>query len=340
MASAERRLAKNPESKTALKDLERAQFAYRRQETLLKIIDSHLAGDHYVNDASGWRLHTPIVQLKKELRDYLRFDGQPFVEIDIKASQPYLLTMFFQERFYRGGNAESELLLRNIHKSLYEYIQTILNKYLPIMSHKYSETPAGTQSSFDEYIGIVGDEDMDIYKEVMKGLRQVSTTRRRKPKTRKAVKQDVMTYFYSVPRMPGMYKSSTYRYFEVNFPEISAFLQDVKSFRVGRSAVEQLTYVEPDGTITKRWTEVDEGYAVLSHVLQRLEARLVLDIVCREIRQQWPEIPLLTVHDCILTTLPFVDHVKDYFAYRLNELVGVRPKLDVKSITAQAAVSA
>lgn len=48
-------------------------------------------------DASGKRLHTNLTNMKRELRAALRYDGMPLVEIDVRASQPYFLTMLLKE---------------------------------------------------------------------------------------------------------------------------------------------------------------------------------------------------------------------------------------------------
>jgi hypothetical protein len=48
-------------------------------------------------DASGRRLHTNLTNMKRELRAALRYDGMPLVEIDVRASQPYFLTILLRE---------------------------------------------------------------------------------------------------------------------------------------------------------------------------------------------------------------------------------------------------
>ncbi len=42
-------------------------------------------------DKFGKRLHTNLTNLKKEHREYLRYDNKPLISIDIKCSQPYLV---------------------------------------------------------------------------------------------------------------------------------------------------------------------------------------------------------------------------------------------------------
>lgn len=46
-----------------------------------------------IRDTTSQRMHTNITNMAKELRPYLRVDGQPLVNIDIKNSQPFLSTI-------------------------------------------------------------------------------------------------------------------------------------------------------------------------------------------------------------------------------------------------------
>lgn len=47
----------------------------------------------YSRDATEGRFHSNITNMKKELRGYLRINGKPLTNIDIKNSQPYLSTI-------------------------------------------------------------------------------------------------------------------------------------------------------------------------------------------------------------------------------------------------------
>jgi hypothetical protein len=47
----------------------------------------------YSRDATERRFHSNVTNMKKELRPYLRVNGKPLVNIDVKNSQPYLSTI-------------------------------------------------------------------------------------------------------------------------------------------------------------------------------------------------------------------------------------------------------
>jgi hypothetical protein len=58
-----------------------------------------------------------------------------------------------------------------------------------------------------------------------------------------------------------------------------------------------------------RTVKREQGYRQLPRLLQRIEADLVIHRVCARLAYDYPEIPLYTIHDSIMTTAPNVDTV-------------------------------
>lgn len=73
----------------------------------------------------------------------------------------------------------------------------------------------------------------------------------------------------------------------------------------------------------------DESFKRLAIRMQQRESRFVIGRVCTRLTEHHPEIPLLTIHDSILTT---PDHVETVFRVMTEEFarLGVRPKLRVE----------
>lgn len=70
-----------------------------------------------IRDNTSKRMHTNITNMSKELRHFLRVDGQPLVNIDIKNSQPYLsvLLLTHPEKVASFANNKAlEILLKEI----------------------------------------------------------------------------------------------------------------------------------------------------------------------------------------------------------------------------------
>ena len=57
--------------------------------------------NYYYNvDDFGGRFHSNLTNIKKELRNYITYDGKRLVNIDIKCSQPFFSTLLFNPAFY------------------------------------------------------------------------------------------------------------------------------------------------------------------------------------------------------------------------------------------------
>ena len=70
-----------------------------------------------------------------------------------------------------------------------------------------------------------------------------------------------------------------------------------------------------------------KDYRHLSHALQKAESSFVIHRVCQRLMNQYPEMPILTVHDAILTPEPeLVYKVIITEAHRF----GLMPKVKVK----------
>ncbi|MBT8319903.1 MAG: hypothetical protein KJP01_07220 [Gramella sp.] len=56
---------------------------------------------YYNVDDFGGRFHSNLTNIKKELRNYITYDGKRLVNIDIKNSQPFFSTLLFKPAFYK-----------------------------------------------------------------------------------------------------------------------------------------------------------------------------------------------------------------------------------------------
>ena len=72
------------------------------------------------------------------------------------------------------------------------------------------------------------------------------------------------------------------------------------------------------------------GQGELAREMQRQEARLMIRGVCGRLVEEQPECPLITVHDAILTTAPWVTTVQQVILDEFGKL-GILPTLKVKS---------
>ncbi|MFR1445798.1 hypothetical protein ACLUYJ_19770, partial [Acinetobacter baumannii] len=60
----------------------------------------------YGFSGKGHRFYNPISNLKRELRNYLTYEGKGLVSIDIKNSQPYFSILLHQPAFWEAIRAK------------------------------------------------------------------------------------------------------------------------------------------------------------------------------------------------------------------------------------------
>ncbi|WP_449436190.1 hypothetical protein [Pedobacter steynii] len=94
------------------------------------------------------RLHSAVSSMKKELRSFLLYDGEPLVGVDIKSSQPYLLSMLLDPKFYE--KSKDGLDAYSLYPELAAILPELEVKSI-LMSASYSPP-----HSFDE---VVWDDD-------------------------------------------------------------------------------------------------------------------------------------------------------------------------------------
>ena len=81
------------------------------------------------------------------------------------------------------------------------------------------------------------------------------------------------------------------------------------------------------------------GYPSVAHLLQRVESSLMIDRVCRRLMQEHQEVPVVTIHDSILTTRKNVNLVKRIIEEEFIR-VGLRPIAPRRRLRQRAPASA
>lgn len=87
----------------------------------------------YSRDATERRFHSNVTNMKKELRPYLRVNGKPLLNIDIKNSQPYLSTIILtypQKVVWLTKNIAFSMLLQSLKVSTNEDVK----KYIKLVA--------------------------------------------------------------------------------------------------------------------------------------------------------------------------------------------------------------
>jgi hypothetical protein len=268
----------------------------QRYNAALHIVKSNIAGDFNLSRmGKDNRLHSSISGLMKEFRGFLKYDGEPLIGIDVKASQPYLFTQLLKRSTYAGEGAIEKNFL--IYPTLSNTLQhpNILSRIIMLLTF---DTP-GIQTSNFGFEAI--DWTRDFYSEVINYETKVFPNSLRRFTNRASVKRAIMLILYMKKGIK--YKMPDWQRFEALFP----FEANIVRFYDGLSRL--------------------EGGDFLPIFLQRLESNLILDKVCREIASQMPDAPMITIHDSIMTTPAYVDQMENVIKQQLTLLTGIEPGL-------------
>src|SRR5690606_10998345 len=77
-----------------------ASHFVKRTKAIYSISKLENQNFYYNVDDNVGRFHSNLTNIKKELRNYITYDGKKLVNIDIKSSQPFFSTLLFNPAFY------------------------------------------------------------------------------------------------------------------------------------------------------------------------------------------------------------------------------------------------
>jgi len=247
------------------------------------------------------RLHSVVSNTKKELRGLYRYDGKPMVSIDLKASQPYLLSQLLKPKSW-GEKGLITQVFPELHSRIFSWkYKKLLNVILMFGTFSKTHTGKGFQGTgFFKFKW-----DTDFYQHLV-DLARAEGAEKVFPH-RDAVKKKMMMILFD----DGEYmdKDKDFLLFKKWFPEEAGIVELIKTISRETKAS------DPD----------DTGLNFLPILLQRVESYLILEKVCKKISKELPDAPIIPVHDCIMTTGEFADEVAEVVKKVLKKETGLEP---------------
>lgn len=259
---------------------------------------------HPIVDSTTGRFHSPLTQLKKGLREYVKYDGERLCSIDIVNSQPLLaLIVLDYGLFMKNGinnllayynpNHEELLQLNSLSRFVNSPSTTLVN--LLKNAHRHKDVQQYKQA-------VIEGRFYEMFAELLieKGL--LSEEARKNPdEVRSFAKKAIFTAFFS--RVKDAAWNPHIKAFKKCFPTVARIFDLIKS---------------------------GNNHEALACLLQRFESNLVLHEACVEISDYYPHIPLFTIHDSIVTTEQYQIPVNEIFTRHLTERLGAEPKLKIE----------
>ncbi|RNI22609.1 hypothetical protein [Rufibacter latericius] len=283
-----------------------------------------------MDDKAG-RVHTSLSNLKKELRNFLTYDGKRLVEVDIKNSQPFFSLALFNKAFF---SSEGKMRRKNLDtnsisysNNIMEYLQrvdTISFKGMSlqhVFQHTLYEGLHQTSSLVMVYSMIeeIVSKDISHYREiVLEGIyehllvKYIENTGR-VDMDRNDMKKVMFTILFSMNEEGGKTDES---------------FKDMKIRQQREMAKDTFRSCFPKVMEVFEFFKED-NYRLLACLLQSIEAHVVLDKICGRIKRERPGTPIFTLHDSIMTTVGNETYLKQIIKEECLKHIGVKPSLDV-----------
>ncbi|CAI9682468.1 hypothetical protein [Elizabethkingia anophelis] len=217
------------------------------------------------------RLHTNLTNLPKALRPFLRYGGEKLYSRDICTSQPFFLVYLIEYIYlYRDIPCKDSINLPIYTLMLEELCNCLLTEGFREDYEKLKDWVL-----YGDIYNELGDllfPDQDIEKVTVKEFSKVEgfyVDVKYKSK-RDAMKVITLTIFYSALKTKN--------------PQIKKFKQLFPNFYKLLSLFKQ------------------DDYKSFSKILQHIEANCIIDYVTKKLSIDYPQMPLYTIHDSIMTT--------------------------------------
>lgn len=256
-------------------------------------------------DKTGYRFHTPLTNLKKDLRNFISYDGKQLVSIDIKNSQPFFSSMLFKISFWESLLIKQKNEKKGKGRNIKGYGSNIgdidINTIIMLLNSPVNQYCIDFHKN--KYIQLV--EKGKFYDYLIKPLKENSIINESldHEASRAIVKQKVLTILFDADNVK--YKTmanSPYQIFKKEFPEIAALFEQIKANKYNQLAV----------------------------LLQRIESQAVLHDICKKLENEHKEIPVFTIHDSIVTTAANVEIVNQVMKDVLKEKTGINPSFSIE----------
>ena len=252
------------------------------------------------------RLHSAFTGLGEKYRQFLTYNGERLVCIDITNSQPYLVSLILNKDFW----TENSALPININNLPFEIRIPLVTPTESIaMIRGYFNTVE--ENDFTEYKNLVSSGG--FYEDIIEKVRGLGKTI-----TRDEAKILMFYTIYSSNRQPNdLLQKQMRELFNQMFPKVAELFRLIKhEFRIFKDIKE----IE------------GKQHNKLACLLQYIESQIILHKCCKRIWEEGNhQIPVFTIHDSIVTTAGHQDYIRHIMEEELIGAIGLPPSLDMKS---------
>lgn len=243
-------------------------------------------GDWYLQrDSFAGRVHTNLTNLPSDIRQFLRYNGHKLTSVDIRNSQPFFASVLNQLT-YNEGFVTVEDRKRQLHTiwnigEQSERVKSVFRTSIWFNAHIYDNNVINeSQFTHQDFMvakiayRVDNERNSNYAKDVLSGeiYEQVMAEMQRttgRSMSREVTKREVLRALYADNRLTSDVKTAI----KALYPDKMEEIRKLK---------------HQDSTLPSR-------------IMQAIEAYVMIDVVTKRISKEHPELPIFTVHDCVVT---------------------------------------
>lgn len=262
---------------------------------------------YFKQDSTSQRLHTSVLGVKSECRKFLRLHGKEIISCDLKNSQPFISSLLFTEGPINHNI--SRILNKCLSNLKTENKQLNSSIFKRIKNYKSGNILPSTE----QYLSLVRNGEIYEFLAIQLNKLKSESGRNFKEYDRADGKHHTFTLFFN----PSSHESLARDIFRLHFPQVMSMFEDINIL---------FTHTRRE-SIRKRIPYSTNTLAVL---LQSIESHLILDVICKNMKEKYPEIPLLTVHDAIATNPEFKEPLEAEIYEVITDVIGAEPTIKIE----------
>ncbi len=246
------------------------------------------------------RFTSNLTSLNKIVRPFLLINGERIAEIDIKSSQPYILSCLLNKNFYSSDTSRLNIdLVFNDMKQSIKNLDLINfsrqnKKNTSLINGIYVTPMAEIELNNFSKIDFTGDFYQQVYDDAVLNHNDLVKKYKSLQKGRKYIKSQMMNYLFDRDER-NHEKNPLHRLLNQIFPALTSYILEYK----------------------KTYTNTTFAY-----LLQRTEMYLMLQ-VATAINTKSSKIPFFTIHDSILTTQSNLKKINDIMYSTITSITNI-----------------
>lgn len=284
---------------------------------------------------ANWRLNSSLSHLKRTLRPFLLCNGQRLTEVDVNASQPYILSAVMKNEFITGteGFFNLQSISPRIFQRLHDagYVTTYSKDVTYSFGYRsYSGTTMHTEFNPDldfstgEIKNTISFMWGSFYNDIeMESIRSYQNA---------PFGSDFYNYLVSIVKSKMELKTQDEDVLRERIKKNMRLLlfDDKKGHRTHGTYLKIFKELYPG---VEKWTYdilKKIGKKEFSYLLQRAESYIVIDVISRDFHEKYPSAPVYTVHDAICTYPEFVQPLAEITKKHFLNIIGTPVGLKIK----------